>query len=297
MTTHGKFKGLMLTGALLLAFAGCAKPDDPTLTSTPVTEVMVNMTEVWLTEGESVTLIAMVSPENATYKKVTWSSSNPAVATVNVSGKVTAMAAGVVVITAKAGDKTAECRLTVNATPEPQPQPQPQPQPEPVRVSSIVLDHTNLVLQLDESITLIATVSPENAADKAVTWESSNPLVAVVNSGGRVTAVGIGEAVITAKAGEKSATCKVTVNPVPVSSLALDKTTLELSEGDSATLTATVRPGYATDKTVTWSSSDTSVATVDQSGTVTAVKEGIATITALSGAVSATCTITVNKRL
>lgn len=287
----------MLTGALLLAFAGCAKPDDPTLTSTPVTEVMVNMTEVWLTEGESVTLIAMVSPENATYKKVTWSSSNPAVATVNVSGKVTAMAAGVVVITAKAGDKTAECRLTVNATPEPQPQPQPQPQPEPVRVSSIVLDHTNLVLQLDESITLIATVSPENAADKAVTWESSNPLVAVVNSGGRVTAVGIGEAVITAKAGEKSATCKVTVNPVPVSSLALDKTTLELSEGDSATLTATVRPGYATDKTVTWSSSDTSVATVNQSGTVTAVKEGIATITALSGAVSATCTITVNKRL
>ena len=84
----------MLAGAFLLAFAGCAKPDDPTLTSTPVTEVTVDMTEVWLTEGESVTLIAMVSPENATYKAVTWSSSNPAVATVNESGRVTAVAAG-----------------------------------------------------------------------------------------------------------------------------------------------------------------------------------------------------------
>ena len=75
----------MLAGALLLALAGCAKQEHPNLTSTPVSEVKVDMTEVWLAEGESVTLIAMVSPKNATYKTVTWSSSNPAVATVNES--------------------------------------------------------------------------------------------------------------------------------------------------------------------------------------------------------------------
>ena len=211
MTTPRGLMGFMLAWALLLALAGCAKPDDPTLTSTPVTEVKVDMTEVRLTEGESVTLIAMVSPENATYKTVTWSSSNPAVATVNESGKVTAVAPGEVVITAKAGDKTAECKLTVNATPEPQPQPQPEP-PVPVGVSSIALDQTNMVLQLGTSITLVAMISPDSAADKTVIWESSNPAVASVDENGHVTTVGIGEAVITAKAGEKSATCKITVN-------------------------------------------------------------------------------------
>lgn len=261
-----------------------------------VTEVKVDMTEVSLTEGESVTLIAMVSPDNATDKTVTWSSSNPAVATVNEGGKVTAVAAGEAVITAKAGEKTAACKVIVNAMPAPQPQPQPQPQPEPpvpVGVSSIVLDQTNLILQLGSGVTLVATVGPENAVDKTVTWESSNPAVATVDENGRVTTVGIGEAVITAKAGEKSATCKVTVNAVPVSSISLDKTELELKIGESYTLVATVGPGNATDKTVTWSSSDTTIATVDASGKVTAVRAGRATITAKAGDQTATCAVKV----
>ena len=182
------------------------------------------------------------------------------------------------------------------ASSEPMPLPNPRPHPdnpEPVGVTSIMLDQTNLILQLGSGVTLVATLSPENAVDKTVTWESSNPAVATVDENGRVTTVGIGEAVITAKAGEKSATCKVTVNAVPVSSISLDKTELELKIGENYTLVATVGPGNATDKTVTWSSSDTTIATVDASGKVTAVRAGRATITAKAGDQTATCAVKV----
>ena len=289
----------MLAGALLLAACGKLQIKDPS-TSQPrpieVTKVSVDMTEVSLTEGESVTLIANVSPDDATDKTVSWSSDNTAVATVNESGKVTAVAAGEATITAKAGEKSGTCKVKVNAEPAPQPQPQPQPQPEPpvpVGVSSIVLDQTNLILQLGSGVTLVATVSPENAVDKTVTWESSNPAVATVDQNGRVTTVGVGEAVITAKAGDKSATCKVTVNPVPVSSVTLDQTELELKVGESATLVATVGPGNATDKHVTWSSGDASIATVDASGKVTAVRAGRTTIIAKAGDQTAICAVKV----
>lgn len=206
----------MLAGALLLAACGELQTEGPSASQRPVevTEVRVDMTEVSLTEGESVTLIANVSPDDATDKTVSWSSDNTAMATVNESGKVTAVAAGEATITAKAGEKSGTCKVKVNAEPAPQPQPQPQPQPEPpvpVGVSSIVLDQTNLILQLGSGVTLVATVSPENAVDKTVTWESSNPAVATVDQNGGVKTVGVGEAVITAKAGDKSATCHVTV--------------------------------------------------------------------------------------
>lgn len=182
------------------------------------------------------------------------------------------------------------------ASSEPMPLPNPRPHPdnpEPVGVSSIVLDQTNLILQLGSGVTLVATVSPENAADKTVTWESSNPAVATVDANGRVTTVGVGEAVISARAGKVHATCKLTVNPVPVSSVALDRTELVLEEGESATLVATVGPKNATDKTVTWSSSDASIATVDASGKVTAVRAGCTAITAKAGDQTAICAVKV----
>ena len=115
---------------------------------------------------------------------------------------------------------------------------------------------------------MTATVSPSNASDKTVIWSSSNEQVAKVDASGKVTTVALGEAVITAKAGEKTAACKVTVKPVPVASVTLDQTMIEIKIGESVTLTATVGPENATDKTVNWSSSDPSVATVDWTRTV-----------------------------
>ena len=165
-----------------------------------------------------------------------------------------------------------------------------------VAVSSISLNKTSLSLETGKSETLKATVKPDNATDKTVTWSSSNEKVATV-SDGKVTAAAAGSATITATAGGKSATCKVTVTEatVAVTSVTVDPTTLSLAVGGSETLTATVKPDNATDKDVTWKSSKTSVATVDKDGKVTAVAVGSATITATAGGKSATCKVTVTE--
>ena len=167
-------------------------------------------------------------------------------------------------------------------------------------VTSVALDKTTLALTVgDAAVQLTATVAPEDATDKTVTWSSDKESVATVDATGKVTAVAAGEATITAKAGDKTATCKVTVTAatVAVTSVALDKTTLALTVGDAAVqLTATVAPDNATDKTVTWCSDKTSVATVDATGKVTAVAEGTATITAKAGDKTATCTVTVTAK-
>ena len=171
--------------------------------------------------------------------------------------------------------------------------------PSDIPVESVSLDKTELSLVEGDSETLTATVKPDNATDKTVTWSSSDGSVATVDANGKVTAVKEGTATITAKAGEKTATCTVTVakKVIAVESVTLNKESLALVEGDSETLTATVKPDNATDKSVTWSSSDSSVATVDANGKVTAVKEGTATITAKAGEKSATCTVTVKKNV
>ena len=171
------------------------------------------------------------------------------------------------------------------------------------KVTGVSLNTDSLTLEEGGTATLTATITPSNATDQNVTWSSDNESVATVDQNGRVTAVAQGGATITAAVDGKSAKCSVTVNaaaPVPVTSVSLDKTSLGLTEGDTETLTATVEPSDATNKNVTWSSDDTSVATVDASGLVTAVARGTAVITATaadgSGA-SASCTVTVSSYL
>ena len=245
-----------------------------------VTSISLSQTALTLIEGESSTLSATVIPSDATDKNVTWASSNAHVATVT-SGKVTALSAGTTTITASCSGKNATCVVTVEK--------------KVIPVTSVALSKSSLSLVEGESSTLTATVSPSDATDQTVTWTSSNTAVAKVD-GGKVTAVKEGTATITASCGGKSATCTVTVKKkvIPVSSVALNKSALFLLVGESSTLTAEVHPANATDKTVTWSSSNPSVATVN-GGKVTAVKAGTATITAKSGEKSATCAVTVSK--
>lgn len=244
-----------------------------------VTSVTLSKTELSLIEGDSETITATVSPDNATDKTVTWTSSNTAVATVE-NGKITAIKEGSATITAKAGDKSATCVVKVEK--------------KVIPVTSIALNKSELNLVKGSSETLVATVKPDDATDKTVIWSSSNTSVATVDQNGKVTAVNGGSATITAKAGDKSATCTVTVT-IPVTSVALNKTKLTLTKGKAETLVATVNPSDATDKSVTWSSSNTAVATVDQNGKVSAIKEGTATITVSTndGSKIATCDVTV----
>lgn len=164
-----------------------------------------------------------------------------------------------------------------------------------IEVSGVSLNNSTLSLTVGSSETLTATVSPDNATNKTVSWSTSDSGVASV-SDGLVTAVGVGNATITVTTedGGKTATCAVTVNPVEVTSVTLDQNTLSLTKGGTATLVATVNPATATNKTVTWSSNDANVATVDVNGKVTAVGGGSATITATAGGKSATCDVTVS---
>ena len=239
-----------------------------------VESITLDKTSASLRAGESITLIATVNPSDATDKSVTWTSSNPSVATVE-NGVVKAIKVGSATITAKAGDKTATCTINVEATP----------------VTSITLDKTSASLRAGESITLTATVNPSDATDKSVTWSSSIPSVATVENG-IVKAIKVGNATITAKSGDKTATCAIKVEATPVTSITLDKTGASLRAGESITLIATVNPSDATDKSVTWSSSNPSVATVEN-GVVKAIKVGNATITAKAGNVLVTCIIDV----
>lgn len=239
-----------------------------------VTSVELDKTSLTLKPEETATLVATVKPDNATDKNVTWSSSDSSIATVDETGKVTAVKIGSATITAKAGDKTAECKVTVF-----------------VAVTSVELNKTTLSLIEGDSETLTATVKPDNATDKTVSWSSSDEKVATVKDG-KVTAVKVGEAIITAKAGDKTAECKVTVNPVPVSAVELNKTSLTLTTGESYTLTAVVKPDNAANKTVSWKSSDPSIVSVED-GKLNAVSNGKATITASCDGISAECVVSV----
>ena len=251
----------------------------------PVTGVTLDKEETGLVEGEEVTLVATLAPENATEKTVEWSSSDEKVATVK-DGKVTAVAPGTATITVKTvdGSKTATCKVTVEK--------------KGIPVNKVTLNKTTQTLEIGSEVTLVATVSPSNASNKKLTWSSSNSEVATVDQNGKVKAVkaGTSSITVTTEDGGKKATCAVTVNNKAVSTITLNKSSLSLKETQTAQLTATISPANATDQTLTWTSSNNSVAVVDKTGKVTALKAGTATITAKSSNnKTATCSVTVSS--
>jgi uncharacterized protein YjdB len=183
---------------------------------------------------------------------------------------------------------------------------------EAVKVSGVSLDRNTLSLSVGSTVQLKATVSPDNATNKKVTWSTSDEKIATVDDQGNVKGVAEGTATITVTTadGGFTDTCEVTVvrrsggggggggggsSTVSVTGVSLDKTSLTMTVGATAQLTATVTPSNATNKSVTWSSDNTAVATVDASGKVTAVAPGTATITVKTadGGKTATCMVTV----
>lgn len=166
-----------------------------------------------------------------------------------------------------------------------------------IDVTSISLNLTETTLFKGDSFTLTATVKPDNATDRTVTWQSDRPEVAKV-SNGVVTAVNAGEAIITASAGGLQAQCRIHVQEkiIDVTYVSLNLTETTLIKGDSCKLTATVKPDNATDKTVTWQSDRPDVAKVSN-GVVTAVNTGEAVITAITGGLQAQCRIHVQEEI
>ncbi len=168
--------------------------------------------------------------------------------------------------------------------------------PSVVPVEEIILDKTSLTLDEGDTAVLSASVIPADATERTITWFSSDPLIATVEAG-TVTAAAAGECEITASAGGKSAVCRVTVNQkvIPVQSVTIDKTSVALKPGNTVQLNASISPENATDPGIFWSSSDKTVATVDENGMVTAVKEGSCAIVAAADHKRTACIIQVNE--
>ena len=252
-----------------------------------VQSISLKTTSLTMRPGDKTTVYAVYNPSNVTDKVLTWTSSNTNVATVS-EGNVTAVGVGTATITAKSrdGGKTATCKVTVSDG--------------TVKLESISLKTTSLSMKKGDKTTVYAVYNPSNVTDKVLTWTSSNTDVATVSEG-NVTAVGAGTATITAKSrdGGKTASCTVTVTDgtIKVQSISLKSTTEILTKGSTKTIYAVYNPSNVTDKVLTWSSSNTGVATVSE-GVVKAVGTGVATITAKSrdGGKTASCTVVVTDK-
>lgn len=276
-----------------VVFFGCGPkeeplpPTPPAPTTVSVTGVSLNKTSLSLVEGGSESLTATVSPDNATNKAVSWKSSDTGVATVDGSGKVTAVKAGstTITVTTTDGGKTATCSVTVTS--------------KTVSVTGVKLDNGKLELKAGETAQLTATVEPSDASDKSLEWTSSDAKIATVDVSGKVTAVGVGNATITVKTkdGGKTATCAVTVAPVAVEGVTVDPAKSEVVEGNTVQLKATVSPADAAQE-VEWTSSDSDIATVDKNGLVTTIKPGTVYIVVRSKAYTdkqASCEVIVKQ--
>lgn len=248
----------------------------------PVTGIKLSHTQLALERGASEKMIATIEPADAD-QAVIWNSSNPSVATVSKDGTVTAVKKGTATITAKAGNMTADCRVKVN-----------------VPLESIEINAADGLDTIKKGQTLQLSVSytPEDAdGERTVDWSSSNEKVAKVSANGLVTALADGKTTITAKSGGKTASYEVTVQEIKLTSIAIKESTT-IHKGENETLSVTYNPVNTTDdRTVKWSSSDASVATVDGSGNVTAVRPGQAQIKAQVGNFTAECLVTVDAPL
>ena len=234
---------------------------------TLVSRIDLNKTGVSLTNGQTVQLIAVAYPLNARNRAVSWGTSNPSVATVDQSGNVTAVTAGTCTITCYATDGSgvkATCSVVVTQL-----------------VTSITLSPTSLTINIGDTYRIYHTVNPSNASNDYVSWSSSNTSVATVDQSGNVKAVDKGSCTITCSSNDGSgvkATCSVTVVQ-KVTGITLSPTSLSMIKGSSRVITATVLPSTASNPNVTWTSSNSNVASVNYAGKVTANALGACYVT------------------
>jgi len=229
--------------------------------------ITVSKSSLSLMMGRTAQVTATVNPSTVSNKSVSWTSSNPVIATVDSKGTIKAVKVGSTTITATAKGAPSvkkDIKVTVMK----------------VVPTSIKLSKSTVNITKNQSLKVTATVSPTDATNKTVVWKSSNPKVATVDSKGTIKGISNGSATITATAKDNSKVSKTVAVKVSTKTLKLDKTSLSVTKGKTATLKATVSPFDSTDKTVGFKSSNKKIATVDSKGKVTGVATGTATITA-----------------
>jgi uncharacterized protein YjdB len=278
--------------AVLCLFYACGSEENG-IDAVRVTGITLNRSTLTLAQGQQELLVPSISPENAADKRLSWTSGDPSKVSVNEEGMLTAIAPTgdtPVTITVKTNDGgfTGICEVTVNTA-----------------VTGISLDRPTLTLTVGESETLIQTVLPEDAANKNVTWFSSDPSkVTVVD--GLVTAVDVTTSPVTILVRTvdrgRTAVCLVTIMGIPVESVSLNVKNVSLIAGETQTLVATVLPSGTSYLDINWSSSDETRVTVSQTGLLTAIAPtdpgNPVIITARSASDNTkydTCEVTVNK--
>ncbi|PYP46480.1 MAG: hypothetical protein DMD50_07605 [Gemmatimonadetes bacterium] len=287
---YGKFKAGSDTGRVKVIARGqgnnLADTATVAVTLPPVASVSVSPASATVLPTQTVQLTATTLDSTGTVltgRTVTWSSSSTGVATVNGSGLVTGVAVGSTTVTAASEGRSASSSVTVTTVP----------------VASVTVTPASGSLYVGQTVQLTAT--PKDSAGNPLTgrviaWSSDNTTVATVSTSGLVTGKGAGSATITAATGGKSGTSTITAAIVPVASVVVSPASASVATGNTVQLTATPKDSVGntlTGRTITWSSSATSVASVSSSGLVTGVTIGSATITAATGGKSGSSAITV----
>lgn len=253
---------------------------------TPVNSVEIDRTELKIKVGYKEQLTARALPNAASYKGISWTSSNERVVKVSQSGEVTGVGIGTAVVTASSiynPSVKVECEVTV----------------VPVPVEKIILDRESVSLYPEDYILITADILPLDATDKRVEWKSKDNSIATVTSDGLVKAVDFGETEIIATSlygASIKAECVIKVIPRPVTKVAFKTAVETISINTSKILEATVLPTNATNKTLIWTSSNEDIATVSKDGLVTGKKAGTVEITAAwedDPRVKTVCTVTI----
>lgn len=267
-------RSIFISCTLLAAMsaAGCTQEEDAGTCG-----ISISPLELTLKKGQTASVTATTEPAG---QEVRWESSDTSVATVAADGTVTAVETGSADIIAAAGNASATCMVTVTAGTEPE---------------QIIVPEEHSMTR-GESITLDIRVLPLDADMSLLEYASSDESKATVSGDGTITGIAAGETMITISAGNVSATCRLTVLPVTAESITLEKTSLDMEKGESYQLTASISPADVDDRTLTWTSSDEYVASVDKDGLVKALSVGTATITAECAGASATCQVTVTGK-
>lgn len=267
---------LLLSIVSVLSLASCGDDDKPVVQS-----IEISKNEASVKIGEKITLTVSHSPADLPAPEYEWNSSDETIATVE-NGVVYGKAVGEATISVSSFNLGLKdiCKITVT----------------PIEATGIKLSENEKTMTTGESFRLEYTIEPENTTNKEVEWESSDKTIATVNADGEVTAVSDGECTITVKVkgSDTSAKCVVKVNPIKVTGVTLNETTKSIEAGESFTLTATVSPENAKDKSIKWSSSDPNIAKVED-GLVTALAKGTCNIIATTndGSFKAQCAVNV----
>lgn len=239
--------------------------------SVNVKKINLSVSKNTITVGSVIQVKAKVEPSNATNRELVWTSSDPSIATVDANGIVKGIKNGTVTITAKTkdGKVVASTKITVKV-------------PEPV-IENIKFSQDNVSIKKDDTLGLTVIVTPSELSSSKLTWKTSDESVVTVDESGKIKGINVGSATITVtSANGKTATCKVNVVEESIEVQEIVLTPLEKTIGNNRTtqVIADIKPENATNRELVWTSSDSSVATVDANGVVKGIKNGIVTITA-----------------